>query len=571
MRAFIWIVVAAMSVGVSFGCAEESSGGGGGTGATGALGGTSGVGATAGVGGSAGSVGGTAGVGGAGTGGAGTGGDAGTGASAGQGGTAGSGATGGVGGSAGTTGGAGGAGGSAGTTGGTGGTTGGAGGGGGMGDFVGDVNIAIHPDVNTILVVTWQQLLAADTTWLEFTFEAGNVMTSRPKPAALGAHKDVVLGVPGETAVTVRIVNSLGGVEYKSMDYQGTTGAVPSSMPKPTVLSYDAAIASPDRWMFGGVEDSQISGSSERPGYYRYTFWTYIMDRKGRIVWYYSDPGSNAITSFQRVARDGEYIWVEKTGHHTTTQDTVIKMTLDREYYEEVSLEFTDCIDVTDDGSLLYDQENPGILKELTKAGQTRDVFNCSDHFGSGFDCYTNTVNWSAADDTVVMSYPRETTVVQVSRQTGEVVGQYGTASGSYTFEPNTWTFEFQHFPNISKDGTLMVSTHLPGNDNTQNPVANQHAFAEFTIDRTNRKLIEKWVYTEGPEWAMYKGMTMRLPNGNTIGNYGTGGFIREITPDKKTAFHVKFDVPTGDDFFNKMVGHNVLIDDLYALNGGPK
>ena len=37
--------------------------------------------------------------------------------------------------------------------------------------------------------------------------------------------------------------------------------------------------------------------------------------------------------------------------------------------------------------------------------------------------------------------------------------------------------------------------------------------------------------------------MAIRLPNGNTLGNYGTGGAIREITPDKQTVFHVKFDV----------------------------
>jgi hypothetical protein len=44
---------------------------------------------------------------------------------------------------------------------------------------------------------------------------------------------------------------------------------------------------------------------------------------------------------------------------------------------------------------------------------------------------------------------------------------------------------------------------------------------------------------------------------------------IREVTPDNESAWVVKFDVATGNDFFNKMVGHNVLIDDLYALNGG--
>jgi hypothetical protein len=28
--------------------------------------------------------------------------------------------------------------------------------------------------------------------------------------------------------------------------------------------------------------------------------------------------------------------------------------------------------------------------------------------------------------------------------------------------------------------------------------------------------------------------------------------------------------VELGSDFYNKMVGHNELIDDLYSLNGGP-
>lgn len=529
MRSLLWISAPLLAIGASLGCSERKNEGGDATGSAAGAAATSGT--T--------SAGGLAGSGGTGEGGA-------------------------VGGNGGAMAGAGG------SPGGSGGaSTGGGAGSGGSADFVADVNIAVHPDVSTILVVTWQQVVAAETTWLEFTFEDGNVMTSRPKLAVLGAHRDVVLGVPGETDVTVRIVNEADGVEHETVDHHGTTGAVPSGMPRPEILLYDSALASPDRWMFGAVENTQAR-SNGRPGYYQSLFWTYIIDRKGRIVWYYSDAASDAISSFQRVARDGEYIWLEKTGHHTdTADDKVLKMTLDREYYEEVPVEFTDCIDVTDDGSLLFDRENPGLLMELTRAGQTREIFDCSAHFAEGFDCYTNTVNWNPRDDTVVLSYPRETTVIEVSRQTGEVVGQYGTAPGSYAFEPSSWSFEFQHFANISLDGTLMVSTHLPGNDDTTDPVANQHAFAEFTIDRANRRLVEKWVYTDGPEWAMYKGMAIRLPNGNTLANYGTGGFIREITPDKRTAFHVKFDIPSGDDFFNKMVGHNVLIDDLYALNGG--
>jgi hypothetical protein len=65
--------------------------------------------------------------------------------------------------------------------------------------------------------------------------------------------------------------------------------------------------------------------------------------------------------------------------------------------------------------------------------------------------------------------------------------------------------------------------------------------------------------------------MAIRLANGNTLGNYGTGGVIREVTPDKQLAFHVKWDAEGGNDAYNKMVGHNEFIDDLYSLNvGGP-
>jgi hypothetical protein len=110
----------------------------------------------------------------------------------------------------------------------------------------------------------------------------------------------------------------------------------------------------------------------------------------------------------------------------------------------------------------------------------------------------------------------------------------------------------------------------MPGyEDFNQTPTENQHAFVEFAIDRDNETLTEVWRYTEGTEWARSRGMAIRLENGNTLANYGTGGVIREITADKQTAFEVKFDIEGGNDFYNKLVGHNVLVADLYDLNGG--
>jgi hypothetical protein len=265
------------------------------------------------------------------------------------------------------------------------------------------------------------------------------------------------------------------------------------------------------------------------------------------------------------VARDGEYIVIDKGRGGKTG---VVRMTLDRQYYQFTAIaNLDDAIDVTTDGSVLYDAM--GELRELTRAGTTRKIWSCATQFGSNFECYSNTVNWNPADDTVLLSFPGPCVVVQINRQTGAMVGQYGNTSGSYAFSPSPWKLQFPHSPTITPDGTLIVSTHLPDYPDGTPAAANHHAFEEFTIDRTAKKLTQKWIYTEGPEWANAKGFVMRLANGNTLANYGTGGVIREITPDKKTVFHVKFPGGASNVYNNKMVGNNVYVDDLYALNGG--
>ena len=425
------------------------------------------------------------------------------------------------------------------------------------------MTVTVHPQTATILVVNWTQAISAEQTWLEFSFTGSTVMKSRAKAGATGTHRDVVLGVPSATAVTLRIVSRQGGVDYKTHDYTGTTGALPTGMPKPTLLAYNAALASPDRYMFGSVEDSS-GGCTTRNCFFDGQFWVYIMDRQARIVWYYADASSNAATGFQRIARDGEYIWIDKTRMGTRG---VVKMTLDRQYMQTIALPIGDAIDVTTDGALLYDSNNE--LREMNKAGTSRTIWSCRTAFGASYNCYTNTVNWNPADDTVLMSFPEPNTVVQINRQTGAIVATYGDRAGSYAVSPSTWSLEWQHFPNISATGTLMVSSHLPMFPEGSAAGPMQHAFIEFDIDRTGMRLVERWSYSAGTEWPLSRGMVIKLPNGNYLGNYGTGGAIREITPDKQTVFHVKFDVATGSDYANKMVGHNVLVDDLYALNGG--
>jgi hypothetical protein len=480
---------------------------------------------------------------------------------------------GGRGGSAGAAAGAGGRGGAAGTAGrggaggtgvaGAGGT--GVGGAAGAGDaFVSNVMVMVHPQTSTILNVTWMQTMAVESTRLEFSFAGSGMMQSRPRPGATGMHRDAVLGVPEMTAVTVRIISRQGGIDYKTRDYTGMTGALPSTLPRPTVMVYEASLAGPERYLFGSVENSSGGCANSRNCFFDGTFYVYIMDRQGRIVWYWADAASNAATGFQRIARDGDYIWIDKA--RTGTRG-VVKMTLDRQYMETINLNIADAIDVTNDGSVLYDVG--GTLHERTRSGTDRVIWTCSTATGGAFgNCYSNTINWNPADDTVIMSFPQPNTIAQINRATGALVATYGDRSGSYTPSPASWTMEWQHFPNITPQGTLMVSTHLMSFPEGSTAGANQHAFVEFDIDRTGRRLVERWSYT-GAFWPLSRGMAIRTASGNVLANYGTNGIIQEITPDKRIAFQVKFDVASGNDFANKMVGHNELINDLYKLNGG--
>ena len=454
------------------------------------------------------------------------------------------------------------------------GTAGSSTGGAGSGDsYVSGVMVAVDTNVRTMLVVTWNQVTAADTVHLEFTFENGEILRSRAKPGGTGMKRDVTLGVPASKMVTIRIVSTVGGTGRPTRDYTGTTGALPAGLPVPTVTMYDAMRASPHRYLFGAVELSQQSCSGGASCYNKGVFWTYIMDRKGRMVWYYSDAASNATSSFQRIARDGEYIWIEKRPYGRSGTHAVLKMTLDSQYKEEIPIpDLADSIDVTTDGSLLYNSEGAGTgwqLKERNKAGTTRNIWSCPQAFGASFACYSNTVNWDPTTNTIMTSFPEENTVAEINRATGALVATYGDHTGSYAYSPANYTFEFQHFPNLTAQGTLMLSSHKPGHNDTYTPTAGEHEFQEWTIDRTNRRLTLLWSYNAGQEWAMYKGMAIKLANGNVLANYGSGGVIREITQDKTTVFHVKFDATITNDFYNNFVGNNLLIDDLYALNGG--
>lgn len=427
---------------------------------------------------------------------------------------------------------------------------------------------SVTKSVQTVLMVRWTQNSAADNVWLRFTFENDQWYESPKRPGTPGSHSELVLGVPEETDVTIQIVGQTvdGPIACET---RGRTGSVPISVPRATVMSYDPNLASTNRWMFGSVENTPRQNSR-----YAGPFCIYIIDRQGRIVWYYLDQAWNPAMAYPRIAPGGTYVAIDRSIRHGTNTPSVIKTTLDFEYFEEyVTRDMTDSVDITDDGSLLYNSYE--WLIEQRPDRTTRNIWNCerwaaetgANRVDSRY-CYTNAVSWNPRGDSVILSFPYVNTAVEIDRQTGNLIGQWGDLPGSWRFDPPTRRIDFIHGGNITPSDTLLISSHAPGSGEVETPVP--HFFYEFALDRVNRVATEIWSFGEGiDEWPRWKGEAFRVPGGNTLVNYGSGGTIREVTPGGQTAWHVKWDADFSSDYINKMVGHSTLIDDLYALCEG--
>lgn len=423
---------------------------------------------------------------------------------------------------------------------------------------VSELSASVSDEVATMILARWTQEGTAQV-WVEF--EHGGVWYSSPAvEGESGENEAWILGVPADTDVVWRVVTDNAGAEFVSEEEAARTGSLPEDMRVPEVASWEPELAGEDAagWMLGSVD---VDGGSSYSG----PFWLFIADRSGNIVWYRDLEYWQSM--FPRVARDGTHIAYDSQYllDPGGTLSAVIRTTLDGRYSEEVLTPGLGwCWDETGDGTVFYDrykdQDGVATIEEVAPDGSQRTIWECTswqapmdedpDH------CYTNTVNWVEETDSILWSTYWGDYALEVDRQSGEVLWYAGVLEGGWSFEPEDAVFDLQHYPNYTPDGTLLVSTHIPGVEDTQRA-------REYEVDYATQTLRQVWEYGEGVEpWAQYSGEAVRLENGNTLVNYGTGGEVREVTADGELVWSLQF----GDEH---TLGHTQLITDLYAVNTG--
>lgn len=419
-----------------------------------------------------------------------------------------------------------------------------------------DAVVRIHDEVNTVLVVDWLESRDTELSWIEYRFE-DTTLSTPPLARLAGEHSTALLGIPALTEVTLQIFSQVGDKLIASEVLTAETGALPSDLPEPSLQSHEASLASPEDWAL-------ISVDTAEPGeWYSGPYYIIILDRQARVVWYYEVP-DNRVSMFPQLSLDGTHLVFDaSTAYFSSASDPYLhRLSLDFSYDERVDVDrliygFTE----VEGGGFIRDYGGWGeySLVEQSADGELRTIWDCdpwlSERVQGNSICYTNAVNYSPQTNTILWSLPYHDTVVEIDRDSGEVIRVLGELSPTHDTVPSTALFDFQHYPSFTPDGTLLVSMHIEG-------TSDQQRAREYAIDDESKTMTEIWSYGEGiDEYAYYSGEAYRLANGNTLMNYGTGGAAREVTADKQVVWDIAFP----DRHLN---GHLSLIDDLYALLG---
>ena len=419
-----------------------------------------------------------------------------------------------------------------------------------------DIDVDLHDDVDTVLVVSWVEEQDVELSWIEYQFE-DTEMSTPPIMRVAGEQSAVLLGIPPITEVTLQIFSQTGEDITQSKVVTTQTGALPGDLPAPSLVSYDSSLASPEGWVLISVDTSD-------PGeWYQGPFYIIILDRQGRVVWYYSIP-DRRVSMFPRVALDGTHLLFDESTAYFSTASTsrLHRLSLDFSYDETIDVEglvygYTELAE----GGFIRDKGGWGgySLIEQDVSGEERVIWDCNTWLSANYPhnglCYSNAVNYSPETNSVLWSLPYHDTVVEIDRDSGEVLRVFGDVAPTHEIVPSDASFDFQHYPNYTPDGTLLVSMHIEG-------TTDQQRAREYTVNDETGELTEIWFYgADVDEYAYYSGEAWRLANGNTLMNYGTGGAAREVTPDKQVVWDIAFP----DRHLN---GHISLFDDIYALLG---
>lgn len=415
------------------------------------------------------------------------------------------------------------------------------------------LTVAVHPDVGVVLVATWDQAAAADQVWLEYSFE-GQTLTTPARALGVGPQQEVLLGIPASVAVDVVLRSTVGGAPGADLGPIEThTDPLPSDLSEPSLLLLDPVGVGDEPWVLTSVNAG--------PDNYYGPCYTVVLNRDGRIVWHYK-VSDDRLNLFTRVSRDGDHIVVDATTYYVfdDVEPSITRLNLDLSRVDELATPGMGLTyDELPDGGFLIDERESSTDFHLTRVepdGSQERVWSCRpwmrDHDDGYWACAANTVLYSPERGTALWSTFETSTVAEIDLDSGELLRWFGERSDGYEISPADARLDLQHFPNWTPDGTILLTTHVPGDSERQ-------VMRAFELDDDSARATQVWSYEADAGWyGEYSGDVTRLADGHTLIGYGTGGIIEELDADSTPVWVLDWD--------GHLTGHSTPIADLYAL-----
>ncbi len=204
----------------------------------------------------------------------------------------------------------------------------------------------------------------------------------------------------------------------------------------------------------------------------------------------------------------------------------VIRPTLDMSAYDGWdAVEIKHCI-------VEYRRPDGSLLTWSTEEGM--DYADSYNHYqGSPANPYHVNAIDRDHDGHLLISMRNASQVVKVSSGNGDVIWRLGGRRSDFTFvdDPLNGFFR-QHGIRRLPNGNVILFDN--GNEHT--PPASRAVEYELDEEKMTARMV--WEFRD-TIFALAMGFADRLPNGNTLICYGTGGRIREVTPEGEIIFEM--------------------------------
>jgi hypothetical protein len=417
---------------------------------------------------------------------------------------------------------------------------------GGAVDLTGAIARRIE-DYESVLRVSWTQSGPASVR-VAYQVDPGEWRSSPERALEGGDHEELILGVPYDADVTWRIVATTAEGETATPDVVTRTGLLDIDVRVPFVT-----ISDPSGW---DAEMGYVLVSVSYDDTFFGEHAATLIDRQGRVVWAHRSDDRMAMLH-PRVAWGGTSFLLDNSAFWGGTpgnadKGSVVELKIDGTTVRRVDMPglyhaFTDL----PDGTLAYPRHwstnwdaEPGADGEVVVLvhpdGTETELFDCGAWLQGRADatarCGANTLSYDAERDRFLYSLFTVETVLELDGTTGQPMRWFGHLGGAWGFDPPESTFWYQHGPIFLPDGHLLVSTHRDESDT-------ELVVREYALDEAREELVEVWSFGEGEgEVGRQMGESHRLAGGNTLHNFGTHALLREVTPEGRVVWDVRWE-----------------------------